>query len=140
MVISKSGQMSGMSACTEDKPSLIDNDISKSIKDMDSSKSSDISTHTSDISWSSNSERSIIYDMEEILEDGDLSCMHEINEWIVVAHWKGELSEEIKYAIENCWYRSDGALVHALANLSNFHMLARSIINDCHLSNVNVLM
>ena len=72
-------------------------------------------------------------DVNNILETGDLTRMHLINEWITDVNRKGEWKEKANSVadavLRRCCNYFDGASLHALTHLSHFQLLASPIIS-----------
>ena len=61
--------------------------------------------------------------------DGDLTCMHEIDEWIDDAQKKDKVDENNIYSFRFCVHYSDSASLLTLSGLSQFNLIASIIIS-----------
>ena len=102
--------LSNESVLYVETPSLINNETSRAIKEMDTrtnDEPSSISTGCSDITCSEESHITTLDEIPNILHTGDRKHMHGIDKWIVASHKIGEWNEKIVNAIGYCWCQAD---------------------------------
>ena len=119
------------------KQSISNDESSKTTTDMPSActhseKSSDITTESNEGECSEGSNSWTDDEIEEILETGDLSRIHELDAWAAATIRTDELSE-VSVVLAEIFIRfcknSDGASLHALNHLPHFHLIASAIIS-----------